>query len=58
MTMERLSKYSWDPYDTPEPEPVMICSECGEGIYEGEPFWRINGDCICEKCMDDKKDFA
>lgn len=32
-------------------EPVCKCSECGEGMYNGEPYYQINEHIICEECI-------
>ena len=30
--------------NAPEPKPVEICSECGEGIYEGDEYLTASPD--------------
>lgn len=41
--------------NAPEPEPIMRCAECGEGIYEGDDYYDIgDGGGICKECMEDK----
>ena len=32
--------------------PVCECDECGEGIYDGEDYYEIKGNCYCEKCIE------
>lgn len=32
-------------------KPVLSCDECGEDIYPGEIYYKIDGDCICEECI-------
>ncbi len=40
--------------NAPEPEPVYICSECGEGIFEEDKYYEAgNGDRICKDCIED-----
>lgn len=34
---------------------VYDCSECGWGIYIGDAYFDINGDFICEDCMENMK---
>lgn len=40
--------------NAPEPKPDMICSVCGEGIFEGDEYFEGNQGAICGLCMDDK----
>ncbi len=40
--------------NAPEPKPVAICSECGEGIYEGDKYFDGPDGPVCEACMEDK----
>lgn len=35
----------------PEIEPYCQCDMCGEPIYDGEDYWDINGDIVCEDCL-------
>lgn len=35
-----------------EPRHVFICSICGESICEGEHYYDIYGEQICEYCID------
>lgn len=35
-----------------EPEPVYRCSICGEGIFEGDKYYRDGGQEICRSCME------
>lgn len=37
---------------------VYYCSDCGEPIYEGDDYYEIAGDIICEKCIDNYKHTA
>ena len=32
---------------------TKYCSECGQPIYNGEPYYEINKDIICEDCIND-----
>lgn len=29
------------------------CDRCGEEIYEGTDFYRVNGETVCEDCLCD-----
>lgn len=40
--------------NAPEPEVIEICSECGEGIYEGDEYFDSFSGPICKECMEDK----
>lgn len=36
--------------NAPEPKPVCLCSECNEGIYEGDKYLEgVNGP-VCTTC--------
>ena len=39
--------------NAPEPIPLAICTECGEGIYEGEEYLDGLKGPICKDCMED-----
>ena len=37
--------------NAPEPKPVCLCSECNEGIYEGDKYLEgVNGP-VCTTCL-------
>jgi len=38
------------PLEPPEPRPVTCCCECGEVIYEGDGYYKINDTDYCEAC--------
>lgn len=39
--------------NAPEPKPVCLCSECNEGIYEGDKYLEgVNGP-VCTTCLSD-----
>ena len=40
--------------NAPEPEPIMRCIECGEGIFEDDKYYDSCSGAICKECMDDK----
>ena len=37
--------------------PVCECSNCGEGIYNEDPYWDIYGDIFCEECIREFKSY-
>lgn len=32
-----------------------LCTECGKPIYNGESYYEINGEKLCEDCMNDHR---
>lgn len=40
--------------NAPEPEPVFLCSECREGIYEGDKYFEGTDGPVCMDCLDGK----
>lgn len=38
--------------NAPKSEPVYICDECADGIYDGEPYYSIEDNFYCESCID------
>lgn len=34
-----------------EPESVFVCSGCGQTIYDGDDYWEIFGEQLCEECI-------
>lgn len=41
-----------DRQEPPEPKPVLHCAGCGDGIYEGEEYYEIDGKTLCLNCME------
>ena len=39
--------------NAPDPEPVYICSLCGEGIYIGDKYFEGEDGCVCEECFEE-----
>lgn len=37
----------------PEPKPVLYCNDCGSGIIADDYYYDIDGDVICDSCIDD-----
>lgn len=40
--------------NAPEPEPIMRCIECGDGIYADDKSYDAGHGSICKECMDEK----
>ena len=38
--------------NAPEPEPVYICDECEDGIYDGDTYYELGGKIYCQGCID------
>lgn len=36
-----------------EPKPIVICEECGYEIFEGEVYYKFDGQNLCEECFVD-----
>ena len=41
-----------DDYGIEEEHPKYICTECKEGIFEGDEYWLIDNDLLCKNCLD------
>ena len=41
------------PLDPPEDVVFATCDHCGGEIYEGEEYYYIDGQYICEDCLSD-----
>lgn len=41
-----------------EPIPVKTCGWCENGIYEGDEYYRLDGEDVCTDCMDSCKTTA
>lgn len=44
--------------NAPESKPVYFCDLCGDGIYDGEPYYHINDNIVCEACIDTNRYIA
>ncbi len=40
--------------NAPEPKPMIVCIECGEGIYEGDKYFEGSAGAVCMECLYDK----
>lgn len=36
-----------------QPEPKLTCNTCGEPIYEGDPYFEIDGFEYCTECAEE-----
>lgn len=48
----------WIGHPADEPKPMHTCNWCHEGIYEGERYYEINDEIICENCINDCRHIA
>ena len=39
------------PLDPPEPELAFFCEGCGNEIYVGDTYYRVDGKNYCEDCV-------
>lgn len=39
--------------NAPEPKPIYRCSECGEGICEGDEYFAGTNGYVCKECLED-----
>ncbi len=37
-----------------EPNPIVLCDSCGAELYEGDYLYTINGEKLCEDCVNDE----
>lgn len=50
-----ISKYDdWKTSLPDEPEPIAFCDSCGAELYEGDYLYMINGEKLCEDCLNDE----
>lgn len=46
------AEWSRDRMEPPEPNPVLYCDKCGDGIYEGDAYYKIDGNNVCDNCLE------
>lgn len=52
--MEDIPGYDdWKATPPDDPEPVTYCSGCGAPLYEGDYLYTVQGDRLCEECLND-----
>lgn len=51
--MEPISGYDERKTNIPEPKPMGKCTSCGCDLYEGDYLYTIDGECLCEECLND-----
>jgi len=44
----------WKTTPPDDPKPVARCSSCGCGLYEGDYLYTVDGDYLCEDCLNDQ----
>lgn len=42
-----------DPYWNPPYKTICTCCMCEASIYEGDTYYEVGGDAVCESCIDD-----
>ena len=47
-----LENYMVMAYEEQELKPVKECDSCGDGIFEGDIFYRFADEIICEDCLE------
>ena len=53
--MENLAGYDkWKTTPPDDPEAEHYCSRCGAPIYEGDYLYAIDGEKLCEDCLNDE----
>lgn len=53
--MEHIPGYgTWKTIPPEDPDPVYMCEDCGGGIFEGDRYYSVNGEILCEECMEEK----
>lgn len=40
-----------DRMEPPEPDPILHCVKCGNGIFEGEVYFHLDDCDVCEDCL-------
>lgn len=44
---------SWKTSPPEEPDPKAYCDSCGCPLYEGDYIYALDGERICEDCLND-----
>lgn len=45
-------------HENQQAKKIYTCSCCGYGIYNGDAYWNISGQIICEECIEHLKNEA
>lgn len=53
--MDRVPDIRLDP---PEVKAVLNCDLCGDEIFEGDYYYDLNGEVICENCVESARKVA
>lgn len=52
--MEYLQGFDeWKTTSPEEPDPAAHCDQCGSPLYEGDFLYTVNGERLCEECVND-----
>ena len=50
--MESIPGYDdWKTTPPDDPEPASVCDCCGREVYEGDYIYTIDGERLCEDCL-------
>lgn len=44
---------AWKTMPSDEPAPVEYCDCCGNGLFEGDYLYAVDGEKLCEECLND-----
>lgn len=54
--MSNLQDCSYDyRHENPQARKIHTCTVCGYGIYNGDTYYEVHENPICEECMEDMK---
>lgn len=57
--MSNLPDCSYDyRHENPQAKKIYTCSCCGYGIYNGDAYWNLSGQIVCEECINNLKQIA
>ena len=51
MSNDFSDKWYLEPPDI-QPRKMCDCRNCGWGLYEGDEYYEIDGECYCEDCVE------
>lgn len=52
---EHINGYdAWKNHQPDEPEPEVYCDSCGKALFIGDYLYTVNGDRLCEDCLNDE----
>ena len=50
--MQKFLRTREEGYFRPSRQDELECALCGGGIYEGEHYYRLEGQAVCEYCLE------